>query len=154
LGLLDIARMVLPEKLFVSASLLTRDELDSLKNHPTTGADYLKKLIQDIDSHSSLIHPICQIVKTHHERYDGTGTPQAMKGEEIHPLSRIAYFVDTYESMRRNRKTRVGASHEAAAAKILSELTEQFDPWVLIAFQECETRIASIYENYPDPLIS
>ncbi len=150
--LLDVAMLFLPDRLFTSRTLLTRDELEILRRHPISGAEFLEKLVREVETNPVLFKSLAKIVECHHERQDGSGTPQSLKADDIPAGARIASVIDTYEGLRRSTKSRVGISHEEAIRQIIQERAAQFDPWVLIAFQECEAKISSIYANYPDSI--
>lgn len=145
----DLAWAWLPEKLSSSKSLLTKEEVELQRKHPGLAADYLEKTVREAERDPVLLPQILPLIEMHHERHDGTG-PRQMRGEEIPYLARIAAFVDAYESLRRTKRNRVGEPHELVVPKMLKDCASHFDPAVLLAFQECHQRIASIYANYPD----
>ena len=116
----DIGKIGVPDSVLNKPGKLTQEEYQLMKQHTVIGADILKDIgmLKDIDIGA----------KYHHERYDGKGYPDGLKGEEIPPVARIIAFADAYDAMTSNRVYRKHLSDE----KVLEELKKgkgtQFDP--------------------------
>ena len=95
-------------------------EWDSIKQHPGFSYSILNKI-------SSLID-IAEVAASHHERHDGTGYPDNLKGDEINPLSQIIALADTYDAITSSRAYRKGQSPEYAFSVIKDNLNTQFNP--------------------------
>ncbi|QVL34337.1 protein kinase [Telmatocola sphagniphila] len=149
--LTDIAQLLLPEKYFSSRSLLTREENENVRNHPLIGSQFLEAAVRQSDPSPRMLKIIAQGVEAHHERVDGSGYPQALKGEQYPFHARIVAVIDAYENLRRSSRGKLGLSHDQAFRKILQGSGQEFDVRVVQAFQECASRIYSIYDNYPAP---
>lgn len=120
-GLLhDIGKIAIPEKILLKPGKLTNEEYEVIKTHPELG----EKFVGGIDK----LKLISNWLKSHHERYDGTGYPEKLKGDEIPISSRIIAIADTYDAMTSDRSYRIALSHEHAIAEIRRCSGTQFDP--------------------------
>ncbi len=130
-GLLhDIGKIGVPEDILCKPGKLTDEEYDIIKQH----AAGTKKIL---DSISSLKH-VSLWASCHHERWDGKGYPNGMKGEEIPLAARILAVADTYDAMTSNRSYRKGLPHEVAAEEIKNCRGTQFDPRMIEVFVKVE----------------
>jgi putative two-component system response regulator len=107
---------------------LTREEFDLIKTHTTIGASLLQ------GSQSALARLAERIALTHHERWDGTGYPHGLKGEEIPLEGRILSVVDVFDALTHERPYKKAWPVEEAIAEIKSQSGQQFDPAVVKAF--------------------
>jgi HD-GYP domain-containing protein (c-di-GMP phosphodiesterase class II) len=125
----DIGKIYVPDSILNKPARLTEEEFDIMKQHTTKGA----AIVSNIPD----LHPIIPIVKNHHERWDGNGYPDGLKGEEIPLLARIVTIVDAFDAM-----TSVRVYHTDKQAKPLDfafgEIQKmaglQFDPQCAAAF--------------------
>ena len=122
----DIGKLGISVKLLDKPGRLDDDELRQVMNHPSIGG----RILQPIGAFSDIL----PIVEQHHEKYDGTGYPKKLAGEEIDVNARILAVADTYDAMISDRPYRKGFDHEKAVGLILEESGRQFDPKVLRAF--------------------
>ena len=91
-GLLhDIGRFALPDRVMERQGTLTEDDWDAIRQHPELGADMLKDL--------GVYGPVAQIVRAHHERIDGRGYPDRLKGDEIPAIARIVAVAEVYDTL-------------------------------------------------------
>lgn len=142
-GLLhDIGMIGVSEEILNKTEQLTPEEFDIIKQHVTHGV----RILEDIKQ----LKDVVEIIKFHHERYDGTGYPCGYKGEEIPLNARIIAIADAYDSMVSNRSYRKGLSKEEAMRRIREQSGKQFDPQIVAAFEailpEALTEIKD-YEN-------
>ncbi|MFZ2196165.1 MAG: HD-GYP domain-containing protein, partial [Thermodesulfovibrionales bacterium] len=105
---------------------LSADEYDILKFHPVQGAEILRGIKQFED--------VVLIVKHHHERIDGTGYPDGLKGEEIPLGARIVYVADAFDAMTEDRPYQPAISIEASISELRRSSGTQFDPVVVDAW--------------------
>jgi len=120
-GLLhDIGKIGIPEDILCKAGKLTDEEFEIIKSHPAKG----KKLLNSIKK----LNAVGEWLNTHHERWDGRGYPNGLKGEEIPLTARIIAISDTYDAMTSSRSYRKALSHEEAVAEIKRCSGSQFDP--------------------------
>lgn len=127
-GLLhDIGMIGIPEDILNKTEALTPEEFESIKKHVEHGV----KILEDIKQ----LKDVVEIIKYHHERFDGKGYPYGLKGDEIPLNARIIAIADAYDSMVSNRSYRAGLSHEEALKKIEEQSGKQFDPAIVNAFK-------------------
>ncbi len=122
----DIGKLAVPEHIISKPGRLTPVEFDKMKIHPLVGAEILKEV--------EFPYPVVPIVKAHHEKWDGTGYPMGIKGEEIPIGARILSVVDCFDAMVSDRQYRRAISTEDAVAYIVSESGKSFDPRVVATF--------------------
>src|SRR2546423_14017195 len=123
----DIGKIIVPTEVLNKPGKLTDEEWAIMKRHPEAGLE----LVSDIDFPGD-IHAI---IRNHHERWDGTGYPDALKGEQIPFAARILCVADVYDALTTTRSYRPGLTH-ARAAEIMRASTGQFDPDLLQTFLE------------------
>ena len=127
-GLLhDIGMIGVPEDLLNKTEVLTPEEFESIKKHVNHGV----KILEDIKQ----LKDVVEIIKYHHERFDGSGYPYGLKGDEIPLNAKIIAIADAYDSMVSNRSYRAGLSHEEAMKRIEEQAGRQFDSIVVQGFK-------------------
>lgn len=128
-GLLhDIGKIGVPEGVLLKAGKLTEEEYESIKKHPTIGF----QIIQHISEYSK--NSVLESILYHHERYDGTGYPNGLKGEMIPLSARIVAIADTFDAMTSERVYRKERSVEGTLDEILKNKGRQFDPEITDVF--------------------
>ena len=110
-----------------------------MKTHPAQA----EKIIMDVKQ----LHIISDWLRSHHERWDGRGYPEGLKGEEIPLSSRIIALVDTYDAMTSTRSYRAAMSHETAIEEIKRCSGSQFDPRLAELFIECQDEMCKAKEE-------
>jgi putative two-component system response regulator len=124
----DVGKIAMPDGILFKPIPLTKAEFEVIKTHTTLGAQILS------GGHSPLMKMAELIALTHHERWDGTGYPQGLKGEAIPIEGRILALADTFDVLTHDRSYRRAMSIEDAATEIKKERGRQFDPKVVDAF--------------------
>jgi len=122
----DIGKIGIPEAILLKSGKLTMDEWEVMKTHSEIG-------YRIAVSTPELAHVANQIL-SHHERYDGTGYPQGLKGKEIPKLSRLLAIVDSYDVMTHTRHYKEAMSIENAIQEVQSCSGKQFDPEMVEQF--------------------
>lgn len=140
----DIGKVAIPSEILKKPSKLTEDEFDKVKGHVEIGYKLVKKL--------QLGSVAENIVRYHHEKWDGTGYPHGIKGEDIPVESRIVSLVDVYDALRQDKFHRKGISHKETLKIILKDRGTFFDPKIVDVFLENESEFEKIYENNKDAL--
>lgn len=140
-GLLhDIGKIGTPESILNKPGGLTHEEYNTIKRHPGEGRDILKGIKQ--------LKEIAFWLRSHHERHDGTGYPDQLKGDEIPLVSRILAVADTYDAMTSDRSYRKGLSHEIAVDEIKRCANNQFDPMIVDIFIKKEKYFNEARESF------
>lgn len=116
----DVGKIGIPDTILQKQGKLSDDEYSEIKNHPTIGAHIL--------STATIFKDILPIVKYHHEKYDGTGYPERLKGEKIPYLARITALADTFDAMTSKRVYRDSLSIEQVKEEFKRCKGTQFDP--------------------------
>jgi len=129
-GLLhDIGKLAVPEEILIKPGRLTPEEWLQVQRHPAVGSDLLRTI-------SSGLEPIAAAVRAHHERWDGSGYPDRLAGEEIPLAGRIVAVADVYDALTHSRAYRPDAYTSAAAVELLvTSARRLFDPDAVDAFR-------------------
>ena len=119
----DIGKLAVPENIINKPGRLTPEEFEKMKIHPVVGAEILSRV--------SFPYPVVPIVRSHHERWDGTGYPDGLKGEEIPLGARILTAVDCLDALASDRQYRRALPLDEAMEKVAELAGKQFDPRVV-----------------------
>lgn len=144
----DIGKIGIPDSILLKPGKLTPEEFESIKSHTTIGAKILS------GSSSEFLVSAEIVALSHHERWDGTGYPRGLKGEDIPLMGRIMNIVDQYDSLRSKRPYKPPFSHEQACDIIIKgdgrTKPEHFDPKILAAFCKAVDEFNRVFEGYQD----
>lgn len=146
----DIGKIGLPDAVLSKPGLLDETERALIQNHTLIGASILEALAQEFGESLNFLSLAIQVVRFHHERYDGAGYPDGLVGDAIPPAARILALADVYDALRRRRFHKPPFTHEQAVNYILNESASQFDPHLQSAFNECHDRFQKIYQQVRD----
>ena len=145
----DIGKLAVPESIISKPGKLTRSEFEKMKIHPVVGAEILERV--------EFPYPVVPIVRSHHEKWDGSGYPHGLKGSEIPIGARILAAVDCLDALASDRQYRRALPLDEAMARVASEAGTAFDPAVVRALQaryrELEARAKSTH-SVPQPSLS
>ena len=122
----DVGRVGIPDSILNKPSKLTEDEYALIKAHTVIGADVLKDL--------TVIEHAAEVARSHHERYDGKGYPDGLKGEEIPIQARIVAVADRYDAMSSRRIYRSALSQEQIQEELTENRGTKFDPVIVDTF--------------------
>ncbi len=121
----DIGKISTPDSVLLKPGQLNNIEYELIKDHLTSGYDMLRKIDQYKD--------IANIMREHHEKFDGSGYPKGLKGEEIIPLSRIMIVADAFDAMTTNRVYKPRKTVEVALNELQDLSAKHFHPEVVSA---------------------
>ncbi|MFL6334599.1 MAG: diguanylate cyclase [Pyrinomonadaceae bacterium] len=122
----DVGNLAVPEHILNKPGRLSPAEFEKMKVHATVGGDIVSRV--------GFPYPVEDVVRYHHERWDGTGYPRGLKGERIPLVARIIAAVDFYDSTRCERPYRAGMTREQSLALLRSRAGKSFDPVVVEMF--------------------
>ena len=119
----DIGKLGIHEDILNKKGTLSEDEWDMIHQHPVVGEDILKPVFLDRD--------MLTVVRSHHERSDGTGYPDRLKGGQISQFAQIVSVADAYDAMTSSRAYRQALTKEEAIARMRKDAGTQFDPHIV-----------------------
>lgn len=122
----DIGKIGIPDSILLKDSKLTPEEYSEIKHHPSIGTHIL--------SNATIFADIIPVVKYHHERFDGRGYPENLRGEEIPLVARIAAVADAFDAMSSRRTYRNSLDMETIVGELEKNAGTQFDPKVVDVF--------------------
>lgn len=135
----DIGNLTLPTDLVKKEGKYTEDEYDAMKKHTTAGYQILKK------SSNPLMHAAAIIAHEHQEKWDGTGYPRGLEGDEIHIYGRIVALADVFDALLKRRNYREALSFEEAVDYINDQKGKHFDPQVVDLFVSHKDIFKNLY---------
>lgn len=139
----DIGKVAIPDSILLNKGRLTEDEFEIMKTH-TTGAAKILAAAVDQFPNADFLTMAHDIALSHHERYDGSGYPHGLTGDQIPLCGRIVALADVYDALTSRRMYKEAMSHEDAKSLIVSERGRQFDPVIVERFLEIEDQFHSI----------
>ncbi|HWB11836.1 MAG TPA: HD domain-containing phosphohydrolase [Pirellulales bacterium] len=141
--LYDIGKVAIKESILLKEGKLTPQEYDVMKTHTVKGAEAIEAALTHRPE-AAFLRMARDVALTHHERYDGTGYPQGLAGEQIPLCGRIVGLADAYDAMTSKRVYREAVDHAKARLVIVKESGRQFDPDVVEAFLAAESDFITI----------
>jgi len=123
----DIGKIGVVDRILLKQSRLTDDEMQQMREHPTTGAGIIEAV--------AFLAPVLPAVRNHHERWDGTGYPDKLRGEKIPMIARIVNVADTWDACTSTRPYQDAMPFEQALAILRGLSGTQCDPQVVIALE-------------------
>ena len=120
-----------------------------MSTHAQKGYDVLVNATHELKDHP-LVRISADIILNHHERFDGDGYPNGLKGDDIPVGARLMSVADVYDALVSKRPYKEAFPHEVAVQETLSGRGTQFDPDVVDAFMSFESKLPEIYEHYKE----
>jgi len=145
----DIGKVGIPDLILLKPGKLTPEEYEIMKWHSIIGGDTLKEADVEAGTNSFLAMGR-DIAYYHHEKWDGSGYPYGLAGQDIPLAARIVALGDVYDALTSKRPYKDAFPHEKARAIILESDGAHFDPDVVQAFIACESQFLSIQQEYTD----
>ncbi len=140
----DIGKIAISDSILLKPGKLTKEEFEYIKKHTTVGHNILK------ESSIPTIRMAAEIALHHHEKWDGTGYPHGLKGEEISWESRAVAIVDVYDALYNKRCYKEAWQKEKVYAYLEEQRGKAFDPRMLDLFMELKEKIEDIQKTYSD----
>ncbi|MGD0463954.1 MAG: response regulator [Tepidisphaeraceae bacterium] len=145
----DIGKVAIPDSILLKPGKLTEDEVAIMRTHVTIGAQTLEASRQRFPN-VRFLQMARDITMSHHERWDGKGYPEGLKGDQIPLAARIVAVADVYDALTSRRVYRDAMTHVQAKTYILRERGLHFDPDVVQAFIQTEKQFITIREQFKD----
>jgi diguanylate cyclase (GGDEF)-like protein/putative nucleotidyltransferase with HDIG domain len=132
----DIGKLAVPEHILSKPGPLTQEEFQKIRVHPQVGAEIISAV--------PFPYPVAPLILSHHERWDGKGYPQGLKGEEIPLGARILSVVDYYDALTSDRPYHKAMTPEAALALLQQEAGRALDPAVVLTFVKMAAEMEAV----------
>ncbi len=145
----DIGKIGIPDHILQKPGKLTEEEMDIMKSHPKIGHDILYQSLQK-NFDTEFFQTAINIIYTHHEKWDGTGYPNALKEEEIPLEGRIVALCDVYDALTTKRYYKEAFSFEKSKRIIIEGKGTHFDPVIVDSFLKIENQFKKIADKYKD----
>lgn len=144
----DIGKIVIPDSIILKAGKLTEDEYEVIESHTTKGAEIIEQVI-DLDNKEFCDYAY-DIARHHHEKYDGNGYPDGLKGDEISIAAQIVSLVDAYDALTSKRIYKAAYTPDKAYQMIVTGQSGVFSAKLLKAFSEVKEEFVLIVNQYAD----
>jgi putative two-component system response regulator len=145
----DIGKVGIPDSVLLKPGRLSDREFDIMKTHTLIGAQTLEAALRQFPG-IQFLQMARDIAATHHERFDGTGYPSKLAGENIPLCGRIVALADVYDALTSKRVYKNAFAHDVAKDIILKESGTQFDPGVIEAFVQSEQQFIAVRDRYAE----
>ncbi len=145
----DIGKVAIPDCVLLKPGRLSDREFEIMKTHTLRGAETLKAALEQYP-HARFLHMAHDIALSHHEKFDGSGYPHGLAGEDIPLSGRIVALADVYDALSSKRVYKDAFSHDVARGIILEETGTHFDPDIIEAFTEHEQLFLEARDRYAD----
>ncbi|WP_316570064.1 HD-GYP domain-containing protein [Neobacillus sp. YIM B06451] len=136
----DIGKVHIPDHILMKPTALTKEEYEIIKSHPEVG----ERAVSNVDGLQGSI----SVIRSHHERWDGKGYPDQLKGTEIPYLARITSIADAFDAMTSSRSYRAALSVEEAYSRIIEGKGTQFDPELVEVFEKVYPDWKTIHKEW------
>lgn len=141
----DIGKIAIDEKILNKPGRLTKEEFEIVKTHTTHGAEMLSRL--ENFEEESLLHTAYEIARWHHERWDGRGYPDGLKGDEIPISAQLVSVADAYDALTSERCYKKAFSHEKSIQMILNGECGAFNPLLLKCLTDIQDELKAELQN-------
>ncbi|WP_417697576.1 HD-GYP domain-containing protein [Psychromonas sp.] len=145
----DVGKVGIPDNILLKPGKLTDEEFVIMKGHAQIGADALSIAEKQLGT-SSFLQVAKEIAQSHHEKWDGSGYPKQLVGEDIPLSGRLMALADVYDALISKRVYKPAFSHDKAKGIILEGQGTHFDPNIVVAFLEVEDRFVEIAAHFQD----
>lgn len=145
----DVGKVGIQDSILLKPGRLTDEEFEEMKRHPIYGYEALRVAETQLGS-NSFLHMAGEIAYTHHEKWNGSGYPRGLKGEEIPLSGRLIALADVYDALISKRVYKPAFSHEKACSIIREGKETHFDPDIVDAFDRCEEEFKKIAREHAD----
>lgn len=146
----DIGKVGIPDAILLKQGKLTPEEFAIMKSHPILGGNAIAAAESGLPTPNRFLHIAREIANSHHEKWDGSGYPQGLKGDAIPISARLMAVADVYDALISKRIYKQPFPHEDAVAYILQGKGMHFDPDVADAFQNIQEEFRQIAGKYQD----
>lgn len=147
----DVGKVGIPDRILLKPGKLTDSEYEIMKTHSQLGHDAIAAAEKHLGQFSEFLSLAREIAYGHHERWDGSGYPQGLRGEEIPRSARLMAVADVYDALISERVYKRAFPHHEAVEEIRKGRGTQFDPVVVDAFLEMAAEFHEMAQQFADP---
>ncbi len=144
----DVGKITIPDAVLTKPGKLTTEEYAVMQEHTTKGVAILESITQLRDS--EIYEYACDIARHHHERWDGRGYPDGLKGDEISPWAQVVSLADVYDALNCRRVYKPPFPREKVLEMICTGQCGVFNPKLLESFLSVEDKLYELYQNLPE----
>ncbi len=145
----DLGKITVDDRVLRKQGKFTEEEYNEMKKHSAEGAKIVERILKE-NNDEEFENIATNVAHYHHEKWNGTGYPSGLKGEEIPIEARIMAFADVYDALVSKRCYKEAFSHEKAREIIENDLGSHFDPELGKVFLECKEELEALYNSYGD----
>ncbi|MFA9463160.1 MAG: HD-GYP domain-containing protein [Velocimicrobium sp.] len=149
----DIGKVGIPDCILLKPGKLTPEEFELMKQHVNYGVKALKNELYCEEDVPDFIKIALDIVRTHHEKYDGSGYPLGLSGERIPLFGRLMAIIDVYDALINKRVYKPAYNHSYCMEYIQNESGKHFDPKIVTAFTEIQQKIYEVYKEDQEKIV-
>ena len=146
----DIGKVGIPDAILLKQGKLTPEEFEIMKTHPVLGGNAIAMAENGLPTPNRFLHIAREIATGHHEKWDGSGYPLGLKGDDIPISARLMALADVYDALISRRIYKKPFTHEESVAHILLGRGTHFDPEITDAFLELKEEFRKIAGQYQD----
>lgn len=146
----DVGKVGIPDRILLKPGKLDAEEFEIMKKHTTLGYQAMIWAEKRMGQANSFLSLGAVVALTHHERWDGTGYPKGLVGEEIPQIGRLMAMADVYDALTSKRVYKPPMPHETAMQIILDSCGTHFDPDIVTALVECQEDFETLRREIPD----
>ncbi|MDR1466529.1 MAG: response regulator [Treponema sp.] len=145
----DIGKIAIEDKILQKTTALTSEEFASMKQHPVLGVKIIEKIESEVSS-SDFLDYAKVFAGTHHEKWDGSGYPDGLKGDDIPLLGRLLAVADVYDALTSQRSYKASNSHEYAVQTIINTKGTHFDPVLVDIFSRHSDKFREVQQMFKE----
>ncbi len=149
----DIGKVGVPDSILLKPGALNKDEWEEMKKHARYGYEAILRAEEQLGS-TSFLRVAREIALTHHEKWDGSGYPDGLQGDDIPVAGRLMALADVYDALISKRVYKEAFKHEQAVAEIIKALGSHFDPDVVDAFNALQDQFWVIAQKFSDEAVN
>jgi putative two-component system response regulator len=144
----DIGKVGIPDAILLKKGKLTPEEFEIMKTHAELGYKAIHHAQEQLETDVEFLKTAKEIAYTHHEKWDGTGYPRGLKGDEIPISGRLMAVADVYDALINRRVYKEAYTHQEAVKIMIEGRGTHFDPDVLDAFMQLQTEFTAIAQQF------
>lgn len=145
----DIGKVGIPDEILLKPGKLSKSEFDLMKKHVDFGVKALVDEVHGLESTPIFLQIAIDLIQNHHERFDGTGYPNGLKGKDIPLAGRLMAIVDVYDAMMNKRVYKPAFDNETTTDYIKSQIGKHFDPEIVKAYLTIKKDIHQVIKDNP-----